>query len=62
MNHALAGSLFVGMLMLLESGWRVGIHRLAQDPDGARAGFGTSVTPDQSSYPAAQEFNLGDAM
>ena len=32
--------LFVGMLVLLEVGRRIGVHRLAQDPEGARAGFG----------------------
>ncbi len=45
MYHALyasllAGSLFVGMLILLEVGRRIGVRRLAQDPDCARAGFG----------------------
>ena len=33
--------LFFGMLLLLEVGRRIGVHRLAQDPEGARAGFGT---------------------
>jgi len=33
--------LFVGMLVLLEVGRRIGIRRLVKDPDGARAGFGT---------------------
>ena len=34
-----AGSLFIGMLVLLEVGRRVGTHRLAQDPEGARTGI-----------------------
>jgi len=33
--------LFIGMLPLLEVGRRIGVHRLAQDPEGARAGIGT---------------------
>ncbi|MEO8353494.1 MAG: DUF4239 domain-containing protein [Chthoniobacteraceae bacterium] len=33
--------LFVGMLILLEAGRRVGRRRLAVDPDGARAGLGS---------------------
>ena len=33
-------SLFVGMLVLLEAGRRIGVHRLAKDPEGSRAGFG----------------------
>jgi hypothetical protein len=33
-----AGGLFLGMLLLLELGRRVGIRRLARDPDGARQG------------------------
>ncbi len=33
--------LFVGMLILLEAGRRVGQRRLAYDPEGARAGLGT---------------------
>jgi hypothetical protein len=37
----LAGSLFFGMLILIEVGRRIGIRRLAEDPEGARAGFGT---------------------
>jgi len=32
--------LFLGMLLLLETGRRVGIRRLAQDPEGARQGLG----------------------
>lgn len=34
-------SLFVGMLVLLEVGRRLGMRRLASDPDGALAGTGT---------------------
>ncbi len=46
MNKILAASLvaivlFVGMLLLLEMGRRLGNRRLATDPDGARAGTGT---------------------
>jgi len=33
--------LFLGMLMLLEVGRRIGVRRLAQDPTGAAAGVGT---------------------
>ena len=33
-----AGSLFIGMLVLLEVGRRMGARRLALDPEGARAG------------------------
>ncbi len=40
-GFALSLGLFVGMLVLLEVGRRIGVRRLAQDPDGARAGFGT---------------------
>jgi hypothetical protein len=36
----LAAGLFVGMLILLETGRRLGLRRLAQDSDAARAGFG----------------------
>jgi hypothetical protein len=36
----LAGGLFVGMLVLLETGRRLGLRRLVQDSDAARAGFG----------------------
>ena len=32
--------LFVCMLVLLEVGRRIGVHRLAKDPEGARVGFG----------------------
>ncbi len=32
--------LFVGMLLLMEAGRRMGARRLGQDPDGARAGVG----------------------
>jgi hypothetical protein len=32
---------FPGMLVLLEVGRRIGVHRLEQDPEGARAGVGT---------------------
>ncbi len=34
-------ALFLGMLILLEIGWRIGIRRWAKDPEGARAGVGT---------------------
>jgi hypothetical protein len=40
MAALLAVALFVGMLILLEIGRRVGTHRLALDPKGARAGTG----------------------
>ena len=33
--------LFLGMLILLEVGRRIGVHRLAKDPQGAEAGVGT---------------------
>ena len=33
--------LFFGMLVLLEVGRRIGIRRLAKDPEGAEAGVGT---------------------
>lgn len=33
--------LFTGMLILLEVDRRIGVRRLAQDPAGARPGFGT---------------------
>lgn len=33
-------ALFLGMLLLLEIGRRLGVRRLASDPDGARAGTG----------------------
>ena len=34
-----AGGLFLGMLLLLETGRRIAIRRLAQDPEGARQGL-----------------------
>jgi hypothetical protein len=34
-------ALFLGMLLLLETGRRLGVRRLASDPEGARAGTGT---------------------
>jgi hypothetical protein len=37
---ALAGGLFVGMLVLLETGRRLGLRQLAQDSEAAQAGFG----------------------
>jgi len=37
---ALCAILLVGMLVLLETGRRLGISRLAADPDGARVGVG----------------------
>jgi hypothetical protein len=36
----LAGGLFVGILLLLEIGRRIGLRRLAQDSEGARVGLG----------------------
>jgi len=36
----LAGGLFLGMILLLEVGRRIGIRRLAQDSEGARQGLG----------------------
>ena len=36
----LAGGLFAGMLVLLETGRRLGLRRLARDSEAARAGFG----------------------
>jgi hypothetical protein len=46
MEHGLyvslfALGLFLGMLMLLEVGRRIGVRRLAEDPEGAEAGVGT---------------------
>jgi hypothetical protein len=38
----LAGSLFFGMLIFIEVGRRIGVRRLTEDPEGARAGFGTT--------------------
>ena len=32
--------LFVGMVLLLEVGRRIGLHRKGKDPEGARAGLG----------------------
>jgi hypothetical protein len=32
--------LFLGMLLLLETGRRIGVRRLSQDPEGARQGLG----------------------
>lgn len=45
MDYALFASLitlglFLGMLLLLETGRRIGVRRRAQDPDGAEAGTG----------------------
>ncbi len=45
MNYALyallfAGSLFVGMVILLEAGRRIGARRLVKDPEAGRAGVG----------------------
>jgi hypothetical protein len=37
---AIAVGLFLGMLVLLEIGHRIGQHRLAVDPEGTRAGTG----------------------
>jgi hypothetical protein len=36
----IALALFLGMLLLLETGRRLGVRRLANDPEGARAGTG----------------------
>ena len=36
----LALGLFIGILILLEAGRRIGERRLRRDPDGARAGTG----------------------
>ena len=46
MEHGLyvslfALGLFLGMLILLEVGRRIGVRRLAEDPEGAEAGVGT---------------------
>ena len=35
-----AGGIFAGMLVLQEAGRRLGVRRLAKDPEGARAGLG----------------------
>jgi hypothetical protein len=45
----LAGGLFVGMLVLLETGRRLGLRRLAQDSEAAQAGFGEAWRP-KSTY------------
>lgn len=34
-----SGALFIGMLVLIEVGRRVGVRRLAKDPEGARTGI-----------------------
>jgi len=42
-NHygfVFAGGLFLGMLVLLETGRRMGVRSLARDPEGARQGVG----------------------
>ena len=36
----LAGSLLVGMIILLEVGRRIGLRQIARDPDGAHTGLG----------------------
>lgn len=46
MNHVLVGAmlalgLFLGMLLFLEIGYRVGSRRIAKEPETARAGLGT---------------------
>ena len=33
-------ALFVGMVLLLEVGRRIGVHRMANDPKGAQSGTG----------------------
>lgn len=40
MTLLIAGALFLGMLLLLEAGRRLGSRHLAQDPEGARKGLG----------------------
>src|SRR5207245_10293478 len=45
MDHTLQSrvstlALFCGMLVLLEIGRRIGVRRMARDPEGARAGIG----------------------
>jgi hypothetical protein len=45
MDYALVASLFtlglfLGMLLLLEIGRRIGVHRMRRDPEGARVGVG----------------------
>jgi hypothetical protein len=37
----LCGGLLIGLLLLIEAGRRLGVRRLATDPEGARAGAGT---------------------
>lgn len=34
-------SLFLGMLLFMEAGRRIGIRRMAQDPDTSKTGLGT---------------------
>ena len=41
---ALAGGLFLGMLLLQEVGRRIGVRRRAKDPEGAGTGLGTIET------------------
>jgi hypothetical protein len=46
MNHVLVGAmlalgLFLGMLLFLEIGYRIGVRRIAKEPETARAGLGT---------------------
>ena len=46
MDHVLSALLFavflfLGMLLLLEAGRRIGIRRMANDAEGSRAGLGT---------------------
>ncbi|PYJ69415.1 MAG: DUF4239 domain-containing protein, partial [Verrucomicrobia bacterium] len=36
----IAVSMFLGMVLLLEVGRRIGARRLAKDPEGARVGLG----------------------
>ena len=36
----LCGGLFLGLLLMMEAGRRLGVRRLAADPEGARAGIG----------------------
>jgi hypothetical protein len=40
LSFVIAAALFLGILLLLEVGRRIGIRRLAKDPEGARAGAG----------------------
>ena len=39
-GSTLAAALFLGIIVLLETGRRVAIRRLARDPEGARQGLG----------------------